>query len=724
MTSLGLHFIKPEWQSTGPYRHFSTSFRETTLTIKGTNKTMVLPVQTCTKVRDIKEAVAKNAAVKADDVKCVIKQGCTFRTQGDDEEIGRKVVIAGITDFQPQKKVWPHPIAIVGMGYCGLKHAMYWLQNKDSNIVCFDRLEKVGGYCWVTHANKYSKLQTEFAAFHVWWGPGMVDFCGGFPTEWEYWPRKQQVLESFEYAAKSHGVHAYCKFNTNVEQMDFVGKLTDRDHSYILTCQSLNSNEKYTVEVDGVINFPGCMQKIRLHEFKGEDASTLHIGYGMSDGVDYDKLPGARVAIIGNGAFAVENVRTCIDLKSDTCYLVTRRKNLAMPRMPCWFVHQTEIPVSAQSLLNSFVKAYDACGLGDPWSYWSVIAGQNRKFTNIIQQSRFGIGDHTFLAVAYGKLVYKESTVKRLQGDVIYLENGDKLENMNVLIKSMGLIGSYEVDKLHRTKQMVGNWPDGDFRRYIGCDPLGLNASQFTSNSLGIGLWSTVVTSKFFFDYPWEVYRMMEDPGWSAIPTVKPGQWDRPMYVFDVKHQMSCGISVDMIAGPRKQAIEGDTGKYKHEMVQKVCPLKKIYQLCLDEWDAYQKEWRAQDWAKDKPYVPYPYEIADIEGWLKDHDEQVKEKMAAYEKRMGGGQSADDQESKEQEWKDALAKMTPDEQKQAEAEKQAAGVVAYGEQTSFEYWSYSHKESAVIAETIHKMKSSDPEKRHPWLVKGEALANY
>ena len=62
----------------------------------------------------------------------------------------------------------------------------------------------------------------------------------------------------------------------------------------------------------------------------------------MGDEFIYDdgRLSGTNVAILGNGAFAVENVRTCIEFGTKKVFLVTRRKNLASPRVPCWFVHQ------------------------------------------------------------------------------------------------------------------------------------------------------------------------------------------------------------------------------------------------------------------------------------------------------------------------------------------------------------------------------------------------
>lgn len=56
-------------------------------------------------------------------------------------------------------------------------------------------------------ANKTTRLQTEFATYHVWYGqewsyPG-VQKCGGPPVGWETWPCRDRVLEHFELCAKA-----------------------------------------------------------------------------------------------------------------------------------------------------------------------------------------------------------------------------------------------------------------------------------------------------------------------------------------------------------------------------------------------------------------------------------------------------------------------------------------------------------------------------------------
>merc|ERR1719203_2252421 len=90
--------------------------------------------------------------------------------------------------------------------------------------------------------------------------------------------------------------------------------------------------------------------------------------------------------------------------------------------------------------------------MGDPWEYWSVHAPADRSRATIIQNSRFGIGDVTFLALIYGRMEYVESTIKRLTRHTLHLVSGTKLEDVQCIIKSLGLIGDFEVDRLHKMK--------------------------------------------------------------------------------------------------------------------------------------------------------------------------------------------------------------------------------------------------------------------------------
>jgi len=282
---------------------------------------------------------------------------------------------------------------------------------------------------------------------------------------------------------------------------------------------------------------------------------------------------------------------------------VTRRKNLPSPRVPCWIVHQSKVPVPGALLLDLFAPMFQRCGLGDPWQYWSVHANAARSNAHIIQGSRFGIGDVFFLAVAYGRAKIVQGLVKRLSRHTLHLEDGGKLSPVSNIIKALGLVGDFDVDRLHNMKEVVGMWCGGDYRRPFGIDPPGLNAANFSTFSAGIGIYSNLVTLKHVIDHPYEYKQLVR----AEIPLLLPRHKrteDMPAYLIDVKHAMASGILVEATL-PRVQRKTEAIGEYKHMLTHKVCPLGTFLEVCEAEWDAYQERWREEGFEHE--YIPYPY---------------------------------------------------------------------------------------------------------------------
>ncbi|CAJ1454829.1 unnamed protein product [Effrenium voratum] len=233
--------------------------------------------------------------------------GCSIRKQMLSEEIASVVSIKGIPTFRPERFAWPHPVGVIGAGYNGLKTAMIYAKAGNENFVVFDRNDKVGGYCWITAANKGSKLQTEFGSFHIWWGQDLVTEKCPYPKGWEIWPKKDKVLAHFQHAAEAYGVLDKFQFKTNVAKLDVMGEKDKHDRYYKLAVHPVEGGDTREVSVSILYNFPGCMTRNRIIEYPGEDIFEGHIAYGMNDDCPYHELKGQQIAILGNGAFAVEN---------------------------------------------------------------------------------------------------------------------------------------------------------------------------------------------------------------------------------------------------------------------------------------------------------------------------------------------------------------------------------------------------------------------------------
>lgn len=335
----------------------------------------------------------------------------------------------------------------------------------------------------------------------------------------------------------------------------------------------------------------------------------------MNDDADYDTFRGTRVAILGNGAFAVENARTCIECGSEKVFTVTRRKNLASPRLPCWFVHQAPVATPGGFVLKMFEPMYQRCGFGDPWSFKAVHANSERTHVSIIQNSRFGIGDVTFLMVACGRLEYVEDTLKRCTEHTLHLNSGRKLHDVTVVLKCLGLLGDYEVDRLHGMSEMVAYYCGGDWRRPLMIDATGMNAANFTTFSTGIGTTGWVLENKFFHDFPKEWYRLQGAGLLGQLPRHKPEEHlEKPAYVTDVKYAMSSSIIIGSMC-PKVAQLQSRAGEYKYTMYHASHGLDRVLEQCREEWYSYQDAWEKQGCKFDR--VQYPYDREMVEEWCK-----------------------------------------------------------------------------------------------------------
>jgi len=636
MSQLGMHVFNPSWY----VDYHSGTFTESTLTIAGTQESLTIPVQICTKVADVKNAIALRAMVQPDTLTFVSKQGCYWKQLKDIDEIGRKVTVKGIKSFDPQPHVWPHPRVIIGAGYGGIKNALLYKHEGNDDFIMYERYDRVGGHAWLVQANKTSRLQTDLAAFHVWFGKEWAEGNKklSFPVDWSTYPKKDEVIAHIQYAAEAYGILPHIKFRTDITSMEIVGKATADERYYVLSGHNTdNKDEKFTQQTSCFYHFPGAYFNPRIINYPGEEGFDGQIGYGMNDDIPFDYLERSRTAILGNGAFAVENVRTCCEYGVEKVYLVTRRKNLASPRLSCWFVHQAIFPVPARMVLNTMIPMYEKCGWGDPWSYWSVIASKDRRQCTISSASRFGIGDVTFLAVATGRCIYIQDLVKRFSRHTLHFESGDKLEGVTNVIKALGLIADWEADRFHKIKEMVGEWPAGDFRRILFVDPLGMHAANFASFSAGLGGYAMSKKNKFLLDFPSE-FKMLQATGViDMLPRMK-AEEEKPVHMTTAKYATSVGVLIDASL-PRLQAMMAGLEDYCHKCVWAVNPLDKFFDECKDSWDEYQRAWK-EDQGYDLPYIEYPYTKEMVNEWFVEYSTFAPISLEAKEAYMAAGEES------------------------------------------------------------------------------------
>eukprot|EP00406_Dinophysis_acuminata_P004127 CAMPEP_0179231448 /NCGR_PEP_ID=MMETSP0797-20121207/11349_1 /TAXON_ID=47934 /ORGANISM="Dinophysis acuminata, Strain DAEP01" /LENGTH=721 /DNA_ID=CAMNT_0020938537 /DNA_START=60 /DNA_END=2223 /DNA_ORIENTATION=+ len=619
-----------------------------------------MPVQTCTKISELKEVVASQMGyLDPADIGFVVKQGCTYKKMLDTDEVVHKMFVKGIKSWKVPRHKYPHPYGIIGGGYNGIKTALMLKKFGSEDFFLFDRYDKVGGHTWLEMANKTTKLQTEFPTYHIWYGPEFsmpgIKECGGAPVDWEIWPKQEQIVEHFEYCAQEYNLYAHAYMETNVENMEMIGKISDRDRHYnLIVCPVKmerravqgggalahqlggdaskhqhggnrdSSREPFQVSVSCLCMWPGALVYPRPVVWKGEDLFGGAIDYAVERRFDYSHVPGKVVCIVGHGAFTMENIRTCLEEAAKKIWVLCRKMNLTCPRPCSWFVNQSNPPISAAQMLDMLSIGYKHLNF-DPWTMHSVHGNSARTHATIIQKTRFGIGDVYFLTAAYGLMEVVVSDVKRVTFHTLHLENGEKID-CDVVLKCTGCLADWKVDKLLKIKEMRGMYVNGDIRRVCSGEADGINAAQFGGTTGGPGIYGMVKEIIHFWDVPNDWHRLLDLGILDQLPVHKAGEPNEefPAYFFTASHGQSAGIVLGA-ASPLLQQKTANDGTYKNYIQMLCIPTERIISEAKKDWDYYEKKIRDDGLVpRDAPYIPYPYSIEYMEKQFEVHGNYIK----------------------------------------------------------------------------------------------------
>ncbi|CAK0868368.1 unnamed protein product, partial [Prorocentrum cordatum] len=613
----------------------------TTLSIHGGSPkdTLTLPVETRTTVWDIKLMLAFKTNRSPEDMTFVVKQGCSWRVQYDHEEVGRKVVVKGIRSFQRERFQWHAPIAVIGSGHAGLRQALFFLKHNEHNFVVYDRKAKVGGMAWQDSANDSSKLQTEMGCYHL-----QYDEDNPVPTDLPTWPSRAQLLRHFEQVAEEYGVMKYCRMCTNVKEI--IIENTAGSHpsaksqawtaqTYRLVLEPTDGSGDgrgdhigatgeacYSTDHCGVIVYPGNLAIPRREVYAGEDLFGCPIAYGIWNDFDYKQVDGKDICIVGHGAFALENIRTCLEYNARKIYLVCRKKNLAMPRVTSWLINQSQPHLSTTLCLDSMKPMYqlaaDRSGDAsfDPWVYHSVHANKDRTHVTISQKARFGIGDMYFLAIAMGVCEVVLGKIKRLTPGCVHLESGREFQAQG-LLKLLGFYGNFDIDRLVQIKTMHGWWANEDFRRCVISEATGVDASNFGGTSFSPSLRSWVEQAAVFFWFPSDWQKVVESgmlPTHSADPEA-----NVPAYVVDARHGTTTFVVLESMI-PFLMESSSVRGLLKRRKQLECHPLRTFVEEARAEWEQYAEQLRER---APLPPPRYPYDCDSVQALVDRGDAEA-----------------------------------------------------------------------------------------------------
>jgi len=537
-------------------------------------------------------------------IRLVSRVGAFKQQQKLSDEVASKVTALGVRTFKKPFKKYEHPVVVIGGGLGGLQTMVSMLSRGRKDFVCLEKLEDFGGHSWMVVANKFTKLQTEKGTYHV----DYIIPGAPIPQEFEdapykTWPSRDELLRMFRGSAKAHNLYDYTRFNVSVEK---VRDLPGGGYSVQTVPMKEDEDEDGELVLAGaVVAWPGNLCDLRYIEFPGEDDFDGYIEYASFSKVDYDLCSRKEVILYGHGAFTIENVRTLLEHKAKKIYIMCRKRNLCGMKACSWLVGQSEVPIPGTVVMEMFQKMYDLVGF-DAWSAFSVKTDAKRSFCHISQKTVFGVTDVYFLAGYYGLMEVVVDEIKRLTHHCVHTKKGRKIE-AQVLVKAVGTVPSFQMDKMLGCKELVGVWCNGDCLRPVGCNGMFVEARNFGSFSSGPSFATMVTMFTWFIDYPSD-FEMVR----ALLPKKKAGE--QPCYVPSATHLLPTMTSMAMC--PMLQATLNVSDAQKHIKQRLAHPASKFLEECKAEWQGYINQFKRDEMVDDRPDPEYPYTEKELKDWI------------------------------------------------------------------------------------------------------------
>lgn len=593
----------------------STGWKDVTLRCHGTEEEIVLPVMISTTVKDIRVLLGAMLDLpdNGEGLTFMIKYGISLKRMRNHEEIRTGAVVKGIKTFAKVTQEYVHPYCIIGAGTFGLRQAMHYIRHK-LDFAVIDRQPRVGGNAWVCLANDTSKLQSEGVHYQL-----QYDALDGnvkalkrdFPT----WPKRYEVLSHFEEVLQDYGVMPHIMLDKNVVECRAQASPTEplEKHHYNLRYESTKGDGLEGVfQCSTIAHYPGALVSPRVLTWPGEDDFGGQLAYGHGNLFDYSKIAGEKVVIVGMGAFANENIRTCLEFGVGYMYQLVRSMNVLLPRCVCWFINQSMNAPPGPYVFDMMMYMYKVIGW-DPWEMPGVIATKDRKNATLRQNSRWGTGDTFFIAHYFGKAEITVDEVKRVKFRTVVLMKGSSIREVDHLMKCIGFQGDFSVDALHKTKKHYGFWPDNDWRRFIYCEFLNIDAGRFGGTAFAPGGASAAAMCLWYFQHPRDVQKQQSS---GTIPTrVSQPEKGFPAYYWDGRSgsmiQMAMGAGV-----PELTEFEMiHNMPFKKSSIWHLQPPEVHVQCCREDWEHYCQ--LLTDQGSDRPWPPYPYTAKILEEYCK-----------------------------------------------------------------------------------------------------------
>ena len=204
-------------------------------------------------------------------------------------------------------------VLVVGAGVTGL-YAANKIKKSNISYCIVDKRDKVGGI-WSLYANKTSQVNTSEGAYRL--------IEKGYRSNRDH-STTREILEDI--AQLSEGIAENLFLDTQVESINKV------DNLYHIKVRRHQKN--HHIKCKGVIlainDRVGIPREIH---WENQDNFSGQIISGISNAVDDVDWKNKKVAIVGMGAFAVENARTALEGGASHVTVVCRRHGTVCPKI-------------------------------------------------------------------------------------------------------------------------------------------------------------------------------------------------------------------------------------------------------------------------------------------------------------------------------------------------------------------------------------------------------
>lgn len=479
------------------------------------------------------------------------------------------------------------PVVIIGGGMQALQAARE-LAKHDADYMIFERSDQLGGV-WATWANSTSKIQTESGTYHLGMGEELVSDTRCLSS----YATRDEVLTHVGSFAKKYDILSHVRLRADVVSVAPHSAMAS-DQLTVGYVSSESGNESAHVDFTlaaAVFAFPGRLSVPKKVTFPGEEKFDGVVGYGVGDDVAPHQYTARRVAIVGHGAFAVENARTALEHAATSVTIICRQQHRVMPRIASWLINMRSAPVTIPEIVELSLPMYK-------------LTGREPAETGLSQTTLTPVSDVYFLAQFFGKLHIVHSEILDFEPRHIRTSAGENHE-AHVFLKCLGFMPNDSIDRVLSLKSLNGIWVNRDHRIIVYREGLHALGAQSLDSTTAFGLLLRILAMAINFLYaPSEFYALVDD-----LPHDTTSTSFGNFFLGQTMQVVAARVTAV------KEQFESIISLKRTETI-KNHPLEMFLNECQEDWRRYCELFAA---GKSIAWPVFPYTPTTVESYLAEH---------------------------------------------------------------------------------------------------------